>query len=197
MSSPDESTQRLVSLVKSGDTAAMDDLCRRYLPRVARMVAMELGLPRRNLPVDQEDIAQEAIWKAIKGLPRFEARGPGAFAAWLKTIVINVIRSQCRAADRPGTRCFWQRYGDLDLNESIFASGGPSPSRCAASEEANDRVEALLLGLPNPYRQAVSLRFFGGLSHAEMAQELGRTEVSCRKLVERGIGILRQRLGAG
>jgi len=185
------STQDLVAGAQAGADDSREALFRRFLPRVARMVAARLGVPRDRLPVSAEDVAQDALLRALRGLPQFESRGSGAFAAWLATIVENCIRNQLRSARGGGERLFWQRYGDLDLGDSFFPGESASPSGLAAGREANRAIEAAMLRLPVIYRQLLSLRFFAGMSHAEVAQEVGHTEVNCRKLVQRALDLLR------
>ncbi|MCB9884794.1 MAG: RNA polymerase sigma factor [Planctomycetes bacterium] len=190
----DETTRSLVVAAQAGDAEARESLFVRFLPRVARMVAARLGVRRDDLPAEAEDLAQEAVLKALSALGDFEVRGQGAFAAWLATIVENCVRSHWRAQGRQGQRRFWQRYGDLDLTESFFATSGGSPSHSVASAEQNLRVERALLDLPHLYRQVLSLRFFAGMSHTELAGEIGRTEANSRKLTQRALECLRTHL---
>lgn len=191
----DTATCELVAAAQAGDEAARERLFARYLPRVARLVATQLGVRRSELPEDAEDIAQEAIVRALRGLSKFEMRGGGAFTAWLATIVENCVRSRMRQANGATAQRFWQRYGDLDLCDSLFAGRGPTPSGCAATEETNRAIEAAVLALPHVYRRALSLRYFAGMSHAEIAQAIGHTEGNSRKLVQRALDMLRAGFG--
>lgn len=197
MSEPAPSTQGLVLGAQAGDDAAREALFQRYLPRVARMVAAQLGIRRDQLPTHAEDLAQDAILRALRALPDFELRGKGAFTAWLATIVENCIRSHLRSSRGQAERHFWQRYGDLDLTESVFAGPQESPSRCAAGDESNRATEVAMLAMPQLYRRVLSLRFFAGMSHAELAQAIGRTEANCRKLTQRALELLRIELAKG
>lgn len=190
-------TEQLVAFAKAGDVAARESLFARYAPRVCRMVAARLGVPRASLPARAEDMAQDALVAALSGLDRFEMRSPGAFASWMATIVLNSVRKHHRDRGNAREVAFWQRYGDFDLHDSLFAGAEPSPSRVALHKEANDRLEAALLALPALYREVLSLRCLGQLSHAEIAQRLGRTEVSCRKLVQRATEMLQASLARG
>jgi RNA polymerase sigma-70 factor (ECF subfamily) len=176
MTADEPTTEKLVHGAQAGDAAAREALFARYLPRVCRMVAAHLGMPRAALPAGAEDIAQAAIVRALGALDRFEMRSGGAFAAWMATITL------------------WQRYGDLDLHDSIFRSEGPSPSAIIGNREDSAKVEQALLDLPALYREALTLRCIGQLSYAELAQQLGRTEVSCRKLVQRAMEMLQAAL---
>jgi RNA polymerase sigma-70 factor (ECF subfamily) len=187
-------TEQLVAAAQGGDAVAREALFARYAPRVARMVAAHLGVPRATLPARAEDMAQDALASALSALERFEVRSRGAFAAWMATIVVNCVRRHQRDASTGGARAFWQRYGDLELRDSIFAGREPNPSGVAQRNEDNDRVEQCLLALPALYRTALSLRYLGQLSHAEIAQQLGRTEANCRKIVQRALEMLQAAL---
>lgn len=192
-----QSTERLVVAAQAGDVAAREQLFARYLPRVCRMVAVHLGVPRASLPASAEDMAQDALIRAFSGLAGFQMHSGGAFAAWMATIVLNCVRKHHRRANNGSHRALWQRYGDLDLHESIFVGNEPSPSRLFGDREANDRLEAALLELPALYRESLSLRYLAQMSHAEIAQQLGRTEVNSRKIVQRGLDMLQATLARG
>jgi RNA polymerase sigma-70 factor (ECF subfamily) len=194
MTADEPSTEQLVHGAQAGDAAAREALFARYLPRVCRMVAAHLGMPRAALPAGAEDIAQAAIVRALGALDRFEMRSGGAFAAWMATIVLNCVRRHQRDAGGARERTLWQRYGDLNLHDSIFRSEGPSPSAIIGNREDSAKVEQALLDLPALYREALTLRCIGQLSYAELAQQLGRTEVSCRKLVQRAMEMLQAAL---
>lgn len=191
---PDAVTMRLVGAVQAGDMVAREQLFERYLPKVARMVSVRLRVPRHALSPEDEDLCQDALLQALNGIDGFEMRSPGAFMAWMETIVLNGVRKRHRRRMGAGERALWQRYGDVDLRDSFFAGDGPSPSGIAMSGEQNAAVEAELLNLPGIYARALVGRHVGGMSYAELAEHLGRSEVSCRKLVQRALAMLRERL---
>ena len=191
-----EATTKLVGAAQAGDAAAREGLFQRYLPRVSRMVAARLGVPRDRLSADGEDLAQEALIKALGSLGRFELRSPGGFARWMETIVLNCVRQRSRKQQTGPERVLWQRYGDIDLRESLFSSGGPTPSMLVKSREQNEQVEQALLDLPQTYRCALVDRFIGEMSYGELAERTGRQEASCRKIVQRALTMLRERLVA-
>jgi RNA polymerase sigma-70 factor (ECF subfamily) len=178
-------TGKLVARIQAGDDAACEILFARYLPRVLRSVALKLGVRRNELDAEVEDIAQDALCRGFKSMSQFENRREGAFRSWMATIVDNCLRSKLRSKRSNGERALWQRFGDIDLCESVFAAGGPSPASGAASLEANERIEAAMLQLSRLHRQVLAMRAFEGLSFAEIALALGRTEVNARKLFQR------------
>lgn len=187
----DESTRVLVQRIQTGDAVATEDLFSRYLPQVTRMVALELGVSRFALPAEAEDLVQDAILRALRALPNYEIRSPGSFAAWLSRIVLNVVRQRRHDLAGRKQKALWQRYGDLELTDSFFPGKAETPSRIVTSAESNEQLEKALLSLPGLYRRVLSLRHLGGATYAEIAQELGKTEASCRKIAQRAIEMLR------
>lgn len=190
MSELDGVTVMLVRAAQGGDAAAREQLFARYLPRVARMVAIQLGVARAALPAAAEDMAQEALLRAFQALDRFEVRSPGAFMAWMATIVLNCVRRHQRSERHGASAMLWQRYGDLDLAESLFAGREATASSIVVRREQQQRLEAALLTLPALYREALSLRALAGMSHAEIAQAIGRSEANSRKIVQRATEML-------
>lgn len=187
----DAPTQILVRAIQAGDERATEQLFARYLPRVGRMVAIELGITRMELTEEAEDLVQDAILRALRALPAFEVRSPGAFAAWLSRIVQNCVQQRHANLNTSKAKMLWQRYGDLELSESFFSAREDSPSRILSGSESNQRLEKALLALPSLYRRVLSLRHIAGATYAEIAQELGRTEASCRKVAQRAVEMLR------
>lgn len=186
-----DTTEHLVLGAQRGEHDACEQLFRRYLPRVVHMVAARLGVSRHRLPAEAEDLAQEALLRALGGLGAFSMRSPGAFAAWMETIVLNAVRKNWRRETGPTGRLLWQRYGDVDLRESFFASGVASPSELTIGREQEQAIERALEMLPAMYRQALVGRYVSAMDYVELASYLGRSEVNCRKIVQRALDLLR------
>jgi RNA polymerase sigma factor (sigma-70 family) len=70
-----------------------------------------------------------------------------------------------------------------------------TPSRSTAGHEVAAALQQALSGIPKDYREAVRLRFLEGLSVAEVASRMERTEWSIHKLCARGLRELRVALG--
>ena len=95
-------TNELLQRAKSGDSAALDEILSRYLPRLQRWASGRLPLRARSL-FDTADLVQETLMRAVTGLDRIEVRGPGGFQAYVRQAVLNRMRDQIRWADRrPG-----------------------------------------------------------------------------------------------
>ena len=70
----------------------------------------------------------------------------------------------------------------------------PSPLQQAAQAERDILIQAALNALPPDYRMAVVLRYFEGLSGAEIAKTMGRSVKAVERLLARAKAILEPRL---
>lgn len=176
---PDFDEQALVERAKGGDQEALAELYERYLPRVYRFVAVRLSATE-----DVEDVTATIFLKMVDGLRSYEWRG-APFAAWLFRIARNEVVSFVRRA----------RYREADpLDEALH---DPAPSTMRAVEEAErlSAVRRAIAQLPPAQREVVELRFMAGLSVAETAKVLGKSENNVKVLQHKGVARL-QRLMA-
>jgi RNA polymerase sigma factor (sigma-70 family) len=68
------------------------------------------------------------------------------------------------------------------------------PEEQVLSSERADIVRRALSSLGADQQEAISLRFFGEFSFAEVGTTLGRSEPAAKMLVQRGLRVLRRRL---
>jgi RNA polymerase sigma factor (sigma-70 family) len=106
------------------------------------------------------DAVQEAAIAAMTDLDRL--RSPEAFGAWFCGIALNVSRRWLRQlqAEVPGS---WPEV----------ASGSPGPAEAAETADTAARVRGAIATLADGQQHAVRLFYLQGLSHREVAQELG------------------------
>lgn len=129
-----------------------------------------------------EDVTAATFAKAMEELPRFQWRGV-PYSAWLYRVAANTAARERR------------RSGWIELDPHLSdATADP-----AAAVEALDRaaeVRAAVALLPTDQRQAVLLRFSGGLRNKEIAGIMNRSEGAVKLLTFRAVTALRRRLGA-
>lgn len=107
---------------------------------------------------DAEDLFQEALLRAWRGLPKF--RGDAKLSTWLYRILLNVWRKR-----RPRLA---EAAADADT-----ANPRADPARTAARRETVARVLEAVDDLPRRQREALLLRARGGLGYAEIAAAMG------------------------
>ncbi len=165
--------QAIVDAVLAGDRDAFRRLVERESVGVVRACHRILG----DLHA-AEDAAQEAFVTAYRSLSTW--RGDGPFGAWLTRIAVRIALRE--AGKRKTIR--WRDAGTAGAEAvdpvdravdraSIEASATTDPSSLVIRAESATDVRAALASLSEPYREVVTLRFFGELSLEEIAVQTG------------------------
>lgn len=138
---------------------------------------------------DAEDLVQDTLLRAWRGLDGFDGRHP---RAWLLTVLRNTEINRHRR-QRP------QLLDDPDAPADRYLSlAAPSAEQVVLDRAFDAVVEAALLELPTAMRQAVLLVDADGLSYAEAAALLGVPEGTVTSRLHRARRRIRDRLrGAG
>ncbi len=126
-------------------------------------------------------------------------RGDGAFGAWLARIAIRLaIRkaSQRRAVTwhRPDGGPDGTALDPIDVamdQASLDARPQTDPSALMLRAEHATDIRTAVAALPEPYREVVTLRFFGELSLDEIALETQRPLGTVKTHLHRGLLRLR------
>lgn len=81
-----------------------------------------------------------------------------------------------------------RRAEDLcdDVLSLEVADGGRGPEDCAVADDISRRVRETMNGLSEDQRQALLLRYVGGLSAPETGRVLGKSDGAVRSLQHRG-----------
>lgn len=146
----DLSDKVLARKARSGDRAAFEVLCDRYLAAVYNRL-------RALLPLEAvEDVTQEVFLSAMRSITHY--REQAAFRTWLTAIARHKV------AD------YYRRHGRRPEGASIEGEEIDPPALDGWEERALVRVA--LGRLPAHYQDILLLRFAEGLSFEEIAQIL-------------------------
>ena len=169
------------ALVKAAqaDRDAFDALYRRYVTRVYRYCCTHAGNR-----ADAEDLTAQTFLAALEGLPRYRGRGP--FAAWL----FGIARRKC--ADHHRSR-YADRSEPLEMTNPLPDPSAPDPEQSVYRNNVLDCVQQALPHLSPDRREALQLRFWGGLKAREVAAVMRRSEDAVKMLVSRAVADLRRR----
>lgn len=176
----DEDTARIVSRSQGGDSAAFDEIYRRYFARVYSYVRAIL----RNAEA-ADDVAQNVFIRVFQGLPRYERRG-SPFRAWLFQIVRNCAVDQLNQ-NRPVTL-----MAPADLADRIEDGDRGAPPSLGGGLWTRD-ARALIECLPRTQQQVLMLRHLVGMKSHEVARVIGRSPAAIRQLESRALRVLRDR----
>lgn len=162
----------------------VETLVARYLPALRSFVRLRMGAELRARE-ESCDIVQSVAREVLHHAERFQHGGESGFRDWLFTTahrkVVNHLQ-HWRAQKRSSGR-------DVVLPDELNGLV-PSPSRHASAREELIAVEAAFDALSDEQREVVTGSRLLGLSHAELAARLGKTEVAVRKILSRGLARL-------
>lgn len=145
-----------------------------------RLAPTVLGICRRILQHDAdgaEDAALDAFVQVWHSADRFDA-GRGDVLAWVASI------ARTRAIDRLRARGSRIITEDLAMALEQPATGVEAPEQRATGNEQQQKVQGALQRVSPSERRALSLAFYAGLSHREIAertrQPLGTVKTQLR-----------------
>jgi RNA polymerase sigma-70 factor (ECF subfamily) len=172
----------LVLAAQEGDRPAFDELVRRTY-----VDTYTLALRLTAHEEDARDVVQESYLRAWKGLPRF--RGDAQFSTWMYRITANTAYTVVKRRRRHRTESL-----DAMLDDPIELHPGAQPEDAAESGALLDRLSVGLEELPPKLRVLVVLKDVYGLSHEEIAEELGISVSAAKVRLHRGRKRLRDLL---
>jgi RNA polymerase sigma-70 factor (ECF subfamily) len=176
------SKETLLARIAEGDQTAFGALYDEISPRV-------FGLIRRLL-VDHsqsEEVTQEVFLEIWQNASRYEPTKGGA-STWILTMAhrraVDRIRSSQAGRDR-----------DVKIGIRDFVSDYDNVSETVETTIEHERVKKAMAQLTELQRQAVSLAYYGGYSHSEVATMLSVPIGTVKTRLRDGMIRLRDELG--
>lgn len=182
LSGMQDSAEQRLARVGTGDRRAFAELYDTTAPRL-------YGLIRRLLvdPSQAEEVTQEVYLEIWQTANRYKPER-GSAMSWMLTMAhrraVDRIRASQASRDRDtkvGIRDYDREYDHVAEHVEVRLE--------------SDRVKVALRGLTELQRQAVSLAYFGGLSHSEIAAELHVPVGTVKTRIRDGMIRLRDALG--
>lgn len=168
--SPEQAFDALFGRAQKGDVRALDALVAQARPLLFRVA---VSVVRDRTIAD--DIAQEALVRALTRRFTFLARGP--VIAWMKKIAFHLALNHRRDALRRREILHAQVGKPVAMADAPF---GESAERTLVDDEQRVALLAAIDALPERQRQVLSLRVVGELSFAEIAKLLSISEANAR-----------------
>lgn len=181
---PLDSTSELLRRVRAGDGRARDDLFGRFLPILQTWARGRLPTTARNL-AETDDVVQVTVIRALRQVEAFEPRREGAFLAYLRTILLNVVREEIRRASR---------HPQDPLGE---VGNVPDQRPTVDAADAFELYESALSQLSARQREAVILRLEFGYGYAEIAEAVEcASPDAARMIVNRALARVAETMSA-
>jgi len=182
----DTALAELIARVMRQDEAAMALL---YEQLSGRVYAVAVHITRQVAAA--EEVLQDTFWQVWRQAPRFDAKR-GTAAAW----VLTLARSRALDAARAMARDPVQRRGQsIDDEFEPADASNPDPMDILQAVRRDSALHAQLAALDPLRRQLISLAFFKGMTHDEIAQHTGLPLGTVKSHVRRALSALHATLG--
>jgi len=170
------------------DNLDSSDYLARYHGWLRLMARLQLD-GRWDRKFDASDILQQTLLEAWKGESAFEGNTSAERIAWLRVILGRVIGHEVRKYDgtqmRDPTRELALQHS-IDqssiLLDNMLVANVDTPSVAADKREQQTIIADALEALPEDYREVIVMRNLRGMSHAEIAEKMQRSEPAVRML---------------
>lgn len=179
---PPETPESLLALVARGDRAAFERLYDRYANAV-------YGLVRRVLrdPAQSEEVTQEVLVDLWRTATSFDP-DRGSASTWIMTIAHRKAVDRVRSAQASTLR---------DVRVAQLGEERPYDIVAETVEHRmeSEQVVRALKDLTDLQREAVTLAFYGGYTHVQIADLLGVPLGTVKTRIRDGLIRMRDRLG--
>ncbi len=168
----------LVRRAQQGDQQAFAQLYEEHFDRVYRYVVLKIGDR-----MEAEDMTQQVFLNAFQSVSSYKMKG-SPFASWLYRIAHNKVVDHLRKKTRQ----------PVQLEESMASSyitDGDPQLVAEQNISAQQLVKAIKL-LTGAQQEVISLRFAAGLSIAEVAKTMGKSEGAIKALQHSAVLALRK-----
>ena len=163
----------LVELARGGDTEAFGLLYDHYHGSVYRF----LFYRTRSVQL-AEDLTSETFFRALRSMNNFRWQGKD-FGAWLMTIARNLCTDHFKA----GRTRLEMTTEDMSAHDDTTEG----PEDAVLESLTHEVLLEALQQLPDEQRDCLVMRFLQGMSIAETAAVLGRSDGAVKQLQLRGV----------
>ena len=170
--------ESLIRQAQHRNPEAFAQLYEENFDKIYRYITLKIGNA-----IEAEDMTQQVFLNALQSISSFKWKGV-PFSAWLFRIAHNQVVDYLRKKTKQAT---------VSLNESLV-SHNDDPQ--LITEQRLD-IEQLILvtkQLTEAQREVISLRFAGGLSIAQVAEVMGKSQGAVKALQHSAIVALRKEL---
>ena len=167
--------QKLISLCIKGDKKAQKLLYDRFANQMFRVCLRYTG----NC-TDAEDVLVIAFFKVFNNLKNFEYKGNNSLSKWIVTIMINESLMFLRKK---------RKFTFEEADNSLAQVPNDEESEIDA-----EQIYQLILRLPDGYRTVLNLFVIDGLSHEEIANQLGISISTSKSQLSRARALLKDQL---
>ena len=170
----------LIKRAVNGDRDAFGDLYLLHLNAIYRYIFYRIGEES-----DAEDLTENVFLNAWKALPGYRDCGL-SLKSWLYRIAHNLVIDYHRRNNKDCSQSLDENFEFADYEEK--------PDSFSLYIEEKNAIAHAISKLTLDQQQIIILRFIEGLSHAEIALIMDKSEGACRMLQNRALIALNHQL---
>jgi RNA polymerase sigma-70 factor, ECF subfamily len=163
-----------------GDSEAFSTLYQRYVGRIYNYIYYRTG----SL-MEAEDLTARVFFRAMGNIAKYHQIGV-PFSAWLYRIAHNLVANWYRDNSR-------RKEVPLEDAQDIQYRGEHPEAALEISQE-KERMLSIIRKQPPERQQLLILKFVEGMSNAEVAVIMGRSEGAIKSLYHRTLIAMRQEI---
>ena len=179
----DAEMKHLIEAAQQLESWAFDRLWNLYADKLYRFLLFRVGDG-----VLAEDLVAEAFLRVVDKIDSFRGLTVASFSAWLYRIARNL------AADHHRRRA--KREVTSVEQVALVESPGGNPAQAVENHQAHQQLYAAMARLTPDQQEVILFKFFEGMSNAQVAAMLGKTEGSVKSLQHRALATLARLLGS-
>lgn len=164
-----------------GDTRAVDEFCRHYLPRLLRFALRRLATPE-----DADEVVQTVLANAARRIATY--RGDATLYAWLTGICRREVSSKLDAVARRRVEVSIDGAADDPLATILASLRAPrmsEPDAAAERRQLAGLVWECLDTMPDSHARALEMKYLDGYSSKEIAARLALSDEAVQSLLAR------------
>ncbi|MDI6799559.1 MAG: RNA polymerase sigma factor [Actinomycetota bacterium] len=178
----------LVKRAKERDEAAFSELYRLYLKKVYGFIHYRVSSAQVA-----EDLTSKVFLKAFEKLPTLSGDGL-VFVAWMMRIAANSVTDYYRSKGKHDGLFVG---GDEAMDAALNSPSAGDVEEAVLSSFQYERVKRAVLELSEDQMRVILLKYMSGMTNAEVAEVLSKTEGAVKALAFRAVESLGKKLGNG
>lgn len=193
-----DTIQALLAAARGGAADAIGRIFEMARGHLLEVAERELP-PELRAKIGPSDLVQETAIEMQRDFARFTGTTADECFAWLREILrnnsVDAVRHYCDRRKRDV-----EREVSLATNanraDPALVDGRRAPDASAIRREEADALAHVLPRLSAEERQILELRYWGGMSFADMAARMGRSPKTVRRLWHRAVQRVQRELAA-
>ena len=170
---------KIIAAARRYERWAFEELYNSYADKLFRFLLLRVGSR-----AEAEDLVAMAFERVLQRIDTFKGKSVASFSAWIYQVARNLLIDHYRRK---------QKLNAAPLEEHhhiTIADKSPGPQRHIEATETTKMLYDAIANLTPEQQQVITLKFFEGMSNAEIAAVVGKNEGAVKSLQHRALASL-------